>query len=302
VSPAAKAPLTEAPAFGLGGPRNSAAAEARASARLRERGEKRALDFEAAETLAGMPLPTPAPERRTALRARLPGLRPVAPPAGVPLFAGAGLIQRRSSGDVPAPAPASALATAPRTRAPPTSAPRSRAPRGPPTAAADAGRLAAQRRRAGLMTQWVRAHRPAGLLTRARRARLAALVHVAAAEGGAAEAAVRRALGDDPDVSKAMRGLAAEGLLARSGGGGRSSPFRFSATAKGLAALAGARAELAADADARAALPSALPEELAGEASPSAQETEGGAPTACALEAAAEAAEEAAPQAEAAAA
>jgi hypothetical protein len=132
-----------------------------------------------------------------------------------------------------------------------------------PRAPAPLGAAAEARRRAGRVTQWIRANRPEGLLTNAARWRAAALVHVAEQPGGApTESAVRRALGDQPDVSKALRALAGEGLLARAGAGGRASPFSYSITPAGTAALAGARAQLATDAAARRATEAALPEEL----------------------------------------
>jgi hypothetical protein len=132
-----------------------------------------------------------------------------------------------------------------------------------PRAPAPLGAAAEARRRAGRVTQWIRANRPEGLLTNAARWRAAALVHVAEQPGGApTESAVRCALGDQPDVSKALRALAGEGLLARAGAGGRASPFSYSITPAGTAALPGARAQLAADTAARRATEAALPKEL----------------------------------------
>jgi hypothetical protein len=135
----------------------------------------------------------------------------------------------------------------------------------PARGAAEASSLAVTeaRRRAGCVGAWIRANRPEGLLVNTERWKAAVLVHVADQPGAPpTDKAIRRSLGDQRKVSDALRALTDAGVLARSGAGGRTSPFSYTLEAAGHAELPAARVRLAADGEARRAMEEAMPEWL----------------------------------------
>lgn len=115
--------------------------------------------------------------------------------------------------------------------------------------------------RAGRLTAWIKRNRPKGLLTRALRARAQVLVFVAF-NNTVGDMEIRKTYGNNPDISKAVRWLYAEGYLARSGGGKKSDPYRWTVLPKGLEHVPTLKQKLLADTLAREEMDQLLPEEF----------------------------------------